>query len=765
MSDKTLLIFESPAKCKKVEGYLGSKYICKASFGHIRDLDKKTLSIDIENNFKPCYIQLEDKKKVIQDLKKIAKKCKEILIATDLDREGEAIGYHLIHILNLDPHKTKRLVFNEITKKAMLKAIQSPRTLDINLFNAQQARRIADRLVGYLTTPLLWKSMDNYSLSAGRCQTPALNLIYDREKEIMDFQSNTYYNFTGTYSGTNIDFDFEAFHPDKIDKKKCLEYLNKSKHKNYKLVDIITKDSTHKPSPPFTTSSLQQTVSSKFGITPKKCMEIAQKLYESGRITYMRTDSTQLSDECKMDSMNYIHETYGEEFHSNNDYTNKTQNAQEAHEAIRPVKMFDKMIDMDEPYNKIYHLIWKRTIASQMSCCKKKAITIKLDINDDTISIPMEAPLETIQFLGHRILYDNPNEINEQNKEIETLIKELESTKIVEYTTLLGSEKITKSKTRYTEASLIKMLEKEGIGRPSTFSAIINNIQDRGYVEKKSKKGIDKDFTIYTLKHQSDKIDESNKKGKIDDEKNKLFITELGKQVLDLLYTHFHDLFHYNFTSTIELKLDLIAEGSLKWNKVISDLYNSFSDTLQKLDISTQKKEKHQTKRKIGKLDGEEVYVYKGKYGPVAQIGTGDNVRFIKIPESTHLNTVTLEIIKDIGKYPKTLGDYQNIPVQLNHGKFGYYITYKNKNYSVPNDIGKDCTIDNIPSILQIKKENNEIKRFKNGIVVRIGKYGPYFCKNKKFVSIPSNIEPDKITLTQCNDLYKKKYKPLKDCI
>ena len=751
--NKTLLIFESPAKCKKVEGYLGKGYICKASFGHIRDLAKKNLSIDIENGFKPSYEQLKDKKKVINELKKAAKEAKEVLIATDLDREGEAIGYHITHVLGLDPKKTKRLVFNEITKKAMIHAVEHPRTLDINLFNAQQARRISDRLVGYLTTPLLWKELNNNSLSAGRCQTPALNLIYDREKLIDQFQSNNYYSFSGSFSSKYIDFD--ASHPKQIDKDTCIKYLEHSKKKDFKLTKIGKKDSLHKPSPPFTTSSLQQTVSSRFGISPKKCMEIAQKLYESGKITYMRTDSLQLSEECKADAMQYIQNKYGDEYHSLNDYTARSQNAQEAHEAIRPVHIQDKHVEMDEPYRKIYHLIWKRTIASQMSACKKKLITLYLDVDNPKIEIPMEAPLETIEFLGHRILYDNPDDITSENKDIESLVEDIGHTKMVPYNKLLGTEKVTKSKTRYTEASLIKTLETEGIGRPSTFSTIINNIQDRGYVEKRSQKGIEKEFCIYTLEHNKETIDNSSKKGKIDDEKNKLFITELGRTVLQLLYQHFDSIFHYEFTSSIETKLDLVANGTLKWNKVVKDLYDSFSDKLIELNIQTNPSNKHQSKRKIGQLSDKDVFVYKGKFGPVAQIGSGDDIQFVKIPKEMNINSITIESIQQLSMYPKELGKYKDHIVKLNHGKFGFYINYNGKNYSIPGDIGKECTIDNIADI--ITKEKTAIKQFSNGIIVNEGKYGPYFCKNKVFVSIPKNINPKDITLAQCNELYNKK--------
>ena len=688
---KKLIIVESPAKCKKINSFVGSNYIVKASFGHIRDLDKGLGAIDIAHEFKPKYKNIPSKSKVIRELKKIASNCSEVIIASDLDREGEAIGYHVAKILRLNLDTTKRIIFNQITKKAVLKALNNPTRIDMNLFYSQQARRILDRLVGFELSPLLWKFV-KLNLSAGRCQSPAVRLVYDREQEIQNFASQLYFeiSFQGQVTKRKK-YSLQGLFVTKYnDIKLVKQLLSDCKKALFTIKKIQQKISQQRPPPPFTTSSLQQDASSKLGMSPKICMMVAQKLYEAGKITYMRTDSVDLSKEALDLIKKQIIDKYGKEHYELRKYKTKTKGSQEAHEAIRPVyPNTENITGFSQKEQKLYNLIYKRTIASQMKSCKKRIWTIQLMMDNRKDLIKCQ--IEHIIYLGYLLVYNG--ELSKKDPILETL----EIGDKVNYQEIIATQKYSKAKGHYTEASLIKELEKKGIGRPSTFSNLISTIQTREYVIKDTRPGKQTNIQILTLK--KNKLSKETKEITIGAEKNKLFLTDTGKMVIEFLLKNFQQLMNYDFTSQVETKLDQIANGNCKWNLTVQDVYNLFHPTVLKL--KKEKNNKQKNHRKIGLIDNQPVIAFVGNYGPCIQIGNNENKKlnkYLKIPKEFTIDTITIKDIQQWKKYPITICVYKNYPILIKKGPYGLYMNYNTQNISL-----KDLTEDSIKEFTKKK--------------------------------------------------------------
>ena len=750
-----LVIVESPAKCKKIEAFLGSGYRVKASFGHIRDLDKGLQAIDVENGFKAKY--KITKSKVVSELRKMAKNAEEVIIASDLDREGEAIGFHVAWALKLDPKTTKRIVFNQITKSAIQKSLQEPRTLDYNLFNSQQARRVLDRLVGFELSPLLWRHIKT-SLSAGRCQSPAVKLVADREHKIDEFNTESYFETRGEFQDEEGQIElqgvFQNKYQDKIEAEKLLQACITAE---FSICKFTKKESSHKPSPPFTTSSLQQEASSKLSISPKICMSIAQKLYEAGKITYMRTDSVELSKEAMGYIAKHVKEKYGEENYQKRIFKTKTKSSQEAHEAIRPVYVDEENLSgFTEIESRLYKLIHQRTIASQMKASKSNVFQIIIDMSNREDVI--ESKIERLTFLGYLLVY------GVELPPPDTMIQFIKEGTKLKYNSISSTQKFTKPLSRYTEASLVKALEKKGIGRPSTFSNLISTIQERGYIIKDSRDGKKMDYAILTL--LENKIEETQKTLQFGKDKNKLFMSDIGKIVNQFLNKHFESIMDYNFTSNIEKKLDKIAQGKLQWNQVVGEVYHSFHPKVVELSNKEMKREKHLHKRLLGSnTEGLEVYAYLGKFGPVLQLGNYEEHqknRFTGIPKEMSIKSITLQQALELLSYPKKIGEKDGEAMYIKKGSYGFYLNWKKINASL-----KEMTEEEI-SMLTLKdaekllstKESSIIKTFNKNISIRNGPYGHYIKSGKTNVSIPKNIIIEDLTLEKCKELLqnKKKY-------
>ena len=756
-----LVIVESPAKCKKIESFLGKGYKCVASKGHIRDLEKGSKAIDIENKFKPTYRVIPSKMSVVKELKRLSDMADEVIIASDLDREGEAIGYHIMRVLGLNIDTTKRIVFNQITKKAILDALKTPKKLDVNLFNAQQARRILDRLVGFEISPLLWKHIQG-KLSAGRCQSVALKLVFDRFDLITNFDSNKFFKTTGTFDIPETSQKIQANL--ELNKKEMfktndnvVDFLDLCKTATFK-VDSITKKKSKKNAPlPFTTSTLQQSASTTLGMSPDLCMKVAQKLYERGLITYMRTDCPNLSNTALETVKKFVTDKFGDKFHQLRVFKVKSKNAQEAHEAIRPVyieKSMEEYGELEPFHKKLLDLIRKRTIASQMSAQVHEVYTIKISMDNNKLMFATK--LEEELFQGWTVLYRSPEV--ENNALTKLLLASLKKNQTLLCETVLSEQKFTKPTPRYTEASLIKELEKRGIGRPSTFSALISKIQERGYVEKTTKKGEPKKSIIFKL--QEGEILSKDVEMPSEVEKNKLFITPTGKLVNEFLQKHFSEIFNYDFTSNVEEKLDEVAQGNLIWDTLVKNVYDIFKPNVTILAKKESESFRSKYKRLLGQdpETDDDIYVLYGKHGPVVRKGGGIDVeekcQFAALSDGLKMETITLKQALNLLQFPKVLGEYNKKKVSLFSGRYGYYLTWNETNYSIQKSINP-YTIDIKVAEKIIKaKEKNIIKRFKN-FEVRIGPYGPYIFKDKKFIKIPKNIDVNKITHKDCLEIIK----------
>ena len=670
---ENLVIVESPAKAKTIERFLGENYVVKSSFGHIRDLEKKDLGIDIEHNFQPKYEISPDKKAIVKELKQLAKEAKTVWLASDEDREGEAIAWHLFEVLGLKKENTKRIVFHEITKDAILHAINNPRDIDKNLVDAQQARRVLDRLVGFEVSPVLWKKVKP-SLSAGRVQSVAVKLIVEREREINHFVEQKYYKVTGTFetkdaSGNSIPLKAELSERFST-QEETVNFLEHCKKATFSVSDVETKPSSRKPAPPFTTSTLQQEASRKLGFSVSQTMAVAQKLYEQGHITYMRTDSVNLSQLAIGAAKAVICNTLGEKYSKPRNFATKTKGAQEAHEAIRPTYMDKETISGDKNEQQLYSLIRKRTLASQMAEAELEKTTITIAISGEKYTF--EAVGEVIIFDGFLKVY--MESFDDEKEDDETaLLPAIHKGDQLQHSLIQALEQYTTHPPRYTEASLVKKMEALGIGRPSTYAPTITTIQNRGYILRESRDGVERQLDQIDLKGQDIKVKKINRM--FGAEKKKLFPSDIGMVVTDFLSNYFMNIMDYNFTANAEDALDHIAEGEVEWQSMIGTFYQPFHANVEK---TLKESERNTGARELGKdpQTGETVVVRIGRFGPMAQIGEGESVRYAGLLKGQLMETITLEEALDLFKFPRQLGEFEEKPVSIGIGRFGPYIKH-----------------------------------------------------------------------------------------
>ena len=760
---ENLVIVESPAKAKTIERFLGKDYVVKSSFGHIRDLEKKDLGIDIEHNFQPKYEISPDKKAIVKELKQLAKEAKTVWLASDEDREGEAIAWHLYEVLKLKPENTKRIVFHEITKGAILKAIEQPRNIDLNLVNAQQARRILDRIVGFELSPVLWRKVKP-SLSAGRVQSVAVRLIVEREREIHAFKSEAAYRVIAIFlvpdtDGKLVEMKAELSRRIKT-KEEAKAFLDACKGATFTIEDITTRPVKKTPPAPFTTSTLQQEAARKLGYTVAQTMMIAQRLYESGFITYMRTDSVNLSEYATASSKDAIIQMMGERYVHPRHFETKTKGAQEAHEAIRPTYMENQSIEGTAQEKKLYDLIWKRTIASQMADAEleKTTATISISKSGDAFT----AIGEVIKFDGflrvYRESYDDENEQEDESR----LLPPLKKGQKLEYGPIVATERFTQRPPRYTEASLVRKLEELGIGRPSTYAPTISTIQQREYVEKGNKDGEERTFNVLTLKDNQIKDESHNEVTGA--EKSKLFPTDTGTVVNDFLTEYFPDILDYNFTASVEKEFDEIAEGEVKWTSIMKTFYDQFHPAVEKtLSIKTEHKV---GERMLGEEPetGKPVSVKIGRFGPVVQIGAADDEekpRFAQMKKGQSMETITLEEALELFKLPRTLGEYEGKTVTVGIGRFGPYIQHNKVYVSLPKTLDPmKVTLEEAEQLIlekRTKEAERHIKKFDEEPELEIlnGRYGPYIAYKGNNYKIPKDIVPQDLSLKSCFDLIK----------
>ena len=755
---KNLVIVESPAKAKTIEKFLGDEYKVLSSYGHIRDLKKKEFSIDVENGYRPTYEIPEDKKKLVKDLKAEAKKADMVWLASDEDREGEAISWHLFEVLGLNPAKTKRIVFHEITKNAILKAIENPRDIDVNLVNAQQARRVLDRIVGFELSPVLWRKVKP-ALSAGRVQSVAVRLIVEREREVNAFVSESWYKATAVFevpgeNGEKTEVRAELGSRFKT-KEEASAFLETCKGAEFRITDIVTRPSKKSPAPPFTTSTLQQEAARKLGFSVSQTMVVAQRLYESGFITYMRTDSVNLSDLALSTSRQTITDMMGEEYVKTRQFATKSKGAQEAHEAIRPTYMSNDSISASAQEQKLYELIWKRTLASQMADAEleKTTATISISNSDETFI----ATGEVVTFDGFlRVYKESYDEENEQEDE-SRLLPPLAVGQLLEQMEIRATQRFLLCPSRYTEASLVRKLEELGIGRPSTYAPTISTVQQRGYVEKGNKEGVKRSYDVLKLK--GGKITETVKSEMTGNEKAKLLPTDVGVVVNDFLMDYFPGIMDYNFTANVEKEFDEVAEGEKEWTGMMDLFYQEFHPLVEK---TMNTKTEHKVGERILGTDpvsGKPVSVKIGRYGPIIQIGSAEDEekpRFAQLPKGFTIESMTLEEALDSFKLPRTLGEFEDKTVTVGVGRFGPYVRHNNAFVSIPKDTDPMCvTLDEAIELIVSKREavvNKVIKTFdaEPGLQILNGRYGPYISYEKKNYKIPENVEPADLNLEAC---------------
>ncbi|SEW33943.1 type I DNA topoisomerase [Chitinophaga arvensicola] len=741
---KNLVIVESPAKAKTIEKILGKDFEVKSCFGHIRDLEKDDMGIDIANNFKPKYVIPEDKEKVVKELKKLAKDTDEVWLATDEDREGEAISWHLCEVLNLDPKTTKRIVFHEITKPAIENAVQHPRKLDMDRVNAQQARRILDRIVGFEISPVLWRKMSmRNSLSAGRVQSVAVRLIVEREREINNFSSVSTFKVEAYFTGKDINGKSISFKADGPGKFKTAEdaekFLEQCVGAAYTVKDIQVKPGKKSPAAPFTTSTLQQEASRKLGYSVSKTMLLAQKLYESGNITYMRTDSVNLSDTAVSEIEKAIKTSFGDKYHQHRKFKNKNESAQEAHEAIRPTYMENTTVD-DSDTRKLYELIWKRTIASQMADAELEKTIAKIDIS--TNHEELSASGEVLKFDGFLKVYMESHDDEDETEEQEGSLPPLAVKQSLDLKEMKATERFSRPAPRYTEASLVKKLEELGIGRPSTYAPTITTIQKRNYVEKRDKEGVKRDFRILTLK--ADKITKLTDAENTGAEKSKLFPTDLGMIVTDFLNQYFNNVMDYGFTAKIEEEFDEIASGKKVWNTMISEFYSPFHKDVENT-LENAERVKGERPLGVDAASGKPIVARMGRYGPMIQIGSVEDEekpRFAKLKATQSIETITMDEAMELFKLPRNLGQFEDTDVIVNIGRFGPYAQHDKKFYSLKKEMDPyTVELDEVAPLIAEKrtaKDERTIKIFeKEKIQILKGPYGPYIKQGLKNYKIP----------------------------
>jgi DNA topoisomerase-1 len=752
---KNLVIVESPAKAKTIEGYLGKEFVVKASMGHIRDLEKGNDAIDIKAGFRPHYVVSEGKEKVVQELKKLVNTAETVYLATDEDREGEAIAWHLFEELGLHKKNTKRFVYHEVTKNAILKAIQSPRDIDYNLVNAQQARRVLDRLVGFELSPILWRKIKP-ALSAGRVQSVAVRLIVEREKEIDAFESSYNFRITGDFlNEPEAARAFMAELPRRIETAELAEaFLQSCKGAEYSVLGLETKPGKKSPAPPFTTSTLQQEASRKLGFAIDRTMRIAQQLYEAGHITYMRTDSVNLSEMALNLAQNEITSTYGPEYAVTRRYHTKSSNAQEAHEAIRPTDFAKKSLDLGRDEQRLYELIWKRAIASQMADAQieKTIATIGISTNKETL----QATGEIIRFEGFLKVYTESQD-EDQDQEDNKRLPPLRTGQKVWCEQLIAAQKFAKPAARYTEASLVKKLEELGIGRPSTYAPTISTIQKREYVVKENRDGRQRSVLIFTL--SGDILRKEEKTETYGAEKSKLFPTDIGIVVNDFLVKYFGNIVDYNFTASVEEEFDQIARGEKEWTNMLQSFYTPFHQDVEK--ILGEPGVKASTARLLGHDPATDLPVFATitRYGPAIQIGeTGGNspVRFASMQNGQSITSISLEEALALFRLPRILGEYQGMEVKVGQGKFGPYVLH-NKEFTslTAQDDPYSVTLERAIELIEAKKEaarNRIIREFSTHPDIKVlnGRYGPYIAVGKQNVKIPKGYIPQDLTAEQC---------------
>jgi DNA topoisomerase-1 len=753
---KNLVIVESPAKAKTIEKFLGNDFKVMSSYGHIRDLKKKEMSIDT-TTLEPEYEIPEEKEKLVKELKSNAKKAEKIWLASDEDREGEAISWHLCEVLGLDEEKTNRIVFHEITKPAILEAIEHPRHLDMNLVNAQQARRVLDRLVGFKLSPVLWRKVKP-ALSAGRVQSVAVRLIVEREREIQNFKSESFYSVNGIFAITNADgsqTEVRALLGTRFKTHEEVEqFLEKCKEATYTVESVSKKPMKRTPAPPFTTSTLQQEAARKLGFTVSQTMMIAQHLYENGRITYMRTDSVNLSALCINASKEEIKSLYGEEYSKSRQYRTNAKGAQEAHEAIRPTYMNQTEIEGTVQEKKLYDLIWKRTIASQMTDAEIEKTTVNITVSGSNELFVAQG--EVVKFDGFIKVYrESLDDEEQQEEEFSHILPPLKKGQELTRREIQATERFSQGPVRYTEASLVHKLEELGIGRPSTYAPTISTIQQREYVHKGDKKGEERTYTIDVLKGKQ--VKQSVRKEMAGSDKGKLLPTDIGIVVNDFLMEHFKDIMDYNFTAKVEQDFDKIAEGKEKWTSMMRHFYKSFEPNVEQTLNARQEHKAGERQLGIDPKSGRPVFVKIGRFGPVVQIGSADDnekPQFAQLPSELSMEAMTMEEALELFKLPRTVGDFEGSPVVIGTGRFGPYILHQRKYTSLPK--GTDpmaVTLDEAVALINEKRQQEEKRHLKTFIEdskleVIDGRYGPYISYDGKNFRLPKNLHQRAAALT-----------------
>ena len=760
---KNLVIVESPAKAKTIEKFLGKDYKVMSSYGHIRDLKTKEFSIDIEHDYTPQYVIPADKKKLVSELKSEAKSAEQVWLASDEDREGEAISWHLYEVLGLKPENTKRIVFHEITKNAILHAIETPRDININLVNAQQARRVLDRIVGFELSPILWRKVKP-ALSAGRVQSVAVRLIVEREREINEFVSEAAFRVIANFilpDGTTV---LKAELNRRLkDKKEVEAFLESCKNASFTIDDITTKPVKKSPAPPFTTSTLQQEAARKLGYSVSQTMMIAQRLYESGLITYMRTDSVNLSDLALGTAKEAIFETYGEKYYKFRQYHTKSKGAQEAHEAIRPTYISNVEAGSSSQEKKLYELIRKRTIACQMADAELERTTISVGISGQTERFV--AVGEVISFEGFLQAYMESNDDEVEKEQENGLLPPVKLHEVLSLKDIVATERFTQRPPRYTEASLVRRLEELGIGRPSTYAPTIQTIQNREYVVKGDKEGVERAYTVVSL--SKGKIEEAEKTETVGADRNKLMPTDIGTVVNDFLMEYFPDVLDYNFTASVEKEFDSVAEGELVWTKAIDKFYKIFHPIVEA--TAAVKTEHKVGERQLGidPKSGNPVFVKIGRYGPVVQIGVAHaddkeapKPQFASLMKGQSIDTITLEEALKLFDLPRTVGEYEGKVMVAAVGRFGPFIRHDGKFVSIPKDLNPlTITAEEAIALIDGKREKDEqrfIKKFEEDPEMEIlkGRFGPYISYQKANYRIPKTItDPASLTLEDCKKI------------
>ena len=760
---KNLVIVESPAKAKTIEKFLGEDFKVMSSYGHIRDLKKKEISIEMES-LEPDYEIPDEKKKLVSELKSNAKKAENIWLASDEDREGEAISWHLCEVLGLDEEKTNRIVFHEITKPAILAAIENPRHLNMNLVNAQQARRVLDRLVGFKLSPVLWRKVKP-ALSAGRVQSVAVRLIVEREREIQNFNSEPYYRVSAIFGLTNADGSQSEVKAELDTRFKThdevLAFLEICKESEFVVKDIQKKPQKRNPAPPFTTSTLQQEAARKLGFTVSQTMMVAQHLYENGHITYMRTDSVNLSSLCLGTSKEEITNLWGKEYSHTRQFHTHSKGAQEAHEAIRPTYMNKSSIEGTAQERRLYDLIWKRTIASQMADAQIEKTTAEISINNGNNTQPYAfiAQGEVVKFDGFLKVYRESNDEDENQDDFSHVLPPMKTGNVLQRREISATERFTQGPLRYTEASLVHKLEELGIGRPSTYAPTISTIQQREYVQKGDKKGEERKYTIDIL--QGIKVTTKSRKEMAGSDKGKLLPTDIGMVVNDFLMKYFPQILDYNFTAKVEKEFDDIAEGRKQWTNMIKKFYKDFEPTVEK---TMNAREEHKAgERELGTdpNTGKPVFVKIGRFGPVIQIGTAEDKekpRFAQLPAGKSMETITLDEALDLFSLPRTVGSYENSDVVIGTGRFGPYVLHDKKYVSLPKEADPmTISIEECIKLIEDKRKQETQRHLKSfeedpKLEVLNGRYGPYLAYDGKNYRLPKamHAKAAELTLEEC---------------